>query len=151
VAGRFFFGCEPHRGVALVDRDPVFGTDRTISALLDFGGGRRLEFTASTQTVPYQRIQLIGTERRLEIEIPFNAPLGGATTVYLDDGSALGDASSHASTIDACDMYTLQGEAFSRAVRGEMPLPYGVEDAILNMLVIDALFASSASERWERV
>ena len=151
VAGRFFFGAEPQRVVALVDRDPVFGTDRTISALLDFGDGRRLEFTASTQTVPYQRIQLIGTERRLEIEIPFNAPLGGATKVYLDDGSSLGDASSHASTVEACDMYTLQGEAFSRAVRGEIALPYGVEDAILNMQVIDALFASSASERWERV
>jgi predicted dehydrogenase len=151
VAGRFFFGSEPQRVVALVDRDPVFGTDRTISAMLDFGDGRRLEFTASTQTVPYQRIQLIGTERRLEIEIPFNAPLGATTTVYLDDGSALGDASSQASTIDACDMYTMQGEAFSRAVRGEIPLPYGVEDAILNMLVIDALFASSANERWEPV
>ena len=40
----------------------------------------------------------------------------------------------------ACDMYTLQGDAFSQVVRGEMALPYGVEDAILNMRVIDALF-----------
>lgn len=151
VAGRFFFCAEPQRVVALIDRDPVFQTDRTISALLDFGGGRRLEFTASTQTVPYQRLQLIGTERRLELEIPFNAPLGSTTQVYLDDGSALGDASAQAQTVGACDQYTLQGDAFSRAVRGELALPYGVEDAILNMKVIDALFASSTTEGWVRV
>ncbi len=151
VAGRFFFGAEPQRVVALVDRDPAFQTDRTISALVDFGHGRRLDFTASTQTVPYQRVQLIGTERRLEIEIPFNAPLGGSTRVYLDDGQALGDASAQAQTLDACDMYTLQGDAFSRVVRGDLVLPYGVEDAILNMKIIDALYASGHSERWERV
>jgi len=151
VAGRFFFGAEPQRVVSLIDRDPEFQTDRTISALVDFGNGRRLEFTASTQTVPYQRVHLIGTERRLEIEIPFNAPLGGATRVYLDDGTELGDASAQTHTLDACDMYTLQGDAFSRVVRGDLALPYGVEDAVLTMKIIDALYASGHSERWERV
>ena len=45
----------------------------------------------------------------------------------------------------------LQGEAFSRAIRGEIELPYGVEDAIRNMRVIDALFRSEKSGRWEDV
>ena len=32
-----------------------------------------------------------------------------------------------------------------------MPLPYGIEDAIANMRVIDALFRSEQSARWEAV
>ena len=45
-------------------------------------------------------------------------------------------------TLPESDQYKLQGEAFSRAVRGEIALPYGVDDAIANMRVIDALFRS---------
>ena len=54
-------------------------------------------------------------------------------------------------TLPPCDQYQLQGEAFSRAVRGEIVLPYGIEDAIANMRVIDALFRSELSGRWEAI
>lgn len=148
ATARFLFGCEPQRVIALVDRDPAFQTDRMVSALLDFGGGRRLDFTVSTQSVPYQRVQVCGTDKRIEIEIPFNAPLGGSTKVYTDDGSRLDGGSVHTEVIPACDMYTLEIDAFSQAVRGDIALPYGVEDAIANMRVIDALFASEKSGAW---
>ena len=45
----------------------------------------------------------------------------------------------------------LQGEAFSRAIRGDLKLPYSVEDAIGSMRVIDALFRSEKSGHWEQV
>ena len=151
TAGRFLFDAEPLRVVSLMDRDPTFGTDRLVSGLLDFGQGRRLDFTVATQTVPYQRVQVIGTQQRMELQIPFNAPLGAATNVYLDIGKQVGDASAQLTTIDSCNMYGLQGDAFSRAVRGEIALPYGVEDAIKNMRVIDALFASAQSDQWVSV
>jgi predicted dehydrogenase len=151
VTGRFLFGTEPKRVIALFDRDPEFKTDRTVSALVDFGEGRRLDFTISTQSVPYQRVQVCGTKKRMEIHIPFNAPLGGSTQVFTDDGSHLDGQSTVSETIAACDQYTLQGDAFSRAVRGEIALPYGVEDAIANMRVIDALFASEKSGAWVTV
>ena len=151
VTGRFLFGCEPVRVTSLVDRDPDFKTDRTVSAMLDFGSGRHLNFTVSTQSVVYQRVQVCGTKRRIEIQIPFNAPLGGETKVFSDDGSTLDGASIAAQTLPACNMYTLQGDAFSRAIRGEIALPYGVEDAIANMRVIDALFESEKSGGWVNI
>jgi len=151
VAGRFLFEAEPKRVIALIDRDPAFGTDRTSSALLDFGSGRHLDFTVSTQSVPYQRVHVSGTKKRLEIRIPFNAPPDEATTLYLDDGSQLGSASAVSETLPPCDQYTLQGDAFSRVVRGEVPPPYGVEDAVRNMRVIEALFRSEKSGRWENL
>lgn len=148
VAGRFLFECEPLRVVALIDHDPDFQTDRTVTAMADFGAGRRLDFTVSTQSVPYQRLQAIGTKQRLELEIPFNAPLGGTTRIFVDDASAPGGASAIAETIAPCDMYTLQGDAFSQAVRGEIPLPYGLDDALCNLRIIDALFKSGQSGQW---
>jgi predicted dehydrogenase len=151
VAGRFFLAAEPVRGIALVDRDPVFGTDRLTSALLDFGDGRRLDFTVSTQVAPHQRIQLCGTRGRIELPIPVNAPQGAKTRICVDDCSSLDGAGVVTETLPESDQYQLQGEAFSRAVRGEIALPYGVEDAIANMRAIDALFRSERTGRLEQV
>ena len=151
VAGRWFFGAEPERAIAHVDRDPAFRTDRLTSALVDFGGGRRLDFTVATQVAPHQRIQLCGTAGRIEIPIPVNPPQGAATRIAIDDCSSLEGAGIVTETLPPADQYMLQGEAFSRAVRGQVPLPFGVEDAIANMRVIDALFRSERSGRWEPV
>ncbi len=148
ATARYLFENEPQRVIALIDRDARFGTDRTISALLDFGAGRRLVFTASTQCVPYQRVQIVGEKRRIEVKIPFNAPAGKTTDVLTDDGSALDGAGISTRTIAACDQYGLQGDAFSRAIRSQSPLPWGIDDAIANMRVIDALFASEKTGAW---
>ncbi len=151
VAGRFFFAAEPVRGISLIDRDPAFGTDRLTSALVDFGGGRRLDFTVSTQMAPQQRIQLCGTSGRIELPIPVNPPQGGATRIHIDDCSSLEGSGIVTERIPDSDHFMLQGEAFSRAVRGETPLAFGLEDAIANMRVIDALFRSEKSGRWEAI
>ena len=52
-AARYAFRAEPTRVVSSVDRDPVMGTDRLTSALMEFAGGQAI-FTCSTQLVPYQ-------------------------------------------------------------------------------------------------
>ena len=151
-AGRFFFEAEPRRAIALVDRDPAFGTDRLTSALVDFGAGRHLDFTVSTQmrAVP-AHAAVRHRKGRIEIQIPVNAPQGAKTRLFLDDGSALDGSAIRTETLPESDQYQLQGEAFSRAIRGEIALPYGVEDAMQNMRVIDALFRSEKSGRWEDV
>lgn len=148
VAGRFLFGAEPVRVMALADMDPDFGVDRSFSALLDFGQGRRLDFTVSMQATPYQRVHVVGTEKRVEIEIPFNAPQGQETRIFVDDGKVLGAREAAVETIAACDQYSLEADAFALAIRGVQALPYGVEDAIQNMRIIDALKASAAQGRW---
>ena len=49
-----------------------------------------------------------------------------------------------------CDQYTIQGDEFSRAIRGEREVPVPLEDAIGNMAVIEAVFRAAASGQWER-
>ncbi len=151
ISGRYLFGAEPLAVVSLIDRDPVFHTDRTTSALIDFGEGRHLTFTVGTQMVPYQRVNVLGTKGRIEIEIPFNAPLGGAMRIYLDNGKKLADASAKTVKLPKADQYQLEAEAFTRAVQGKEPLEFGLDDAIKQMRVIDAVFRSEKSGGWEKV
>jgi predicted dehydrogenase len=151
VSGRMLFGCEPTRALAMVDRDPDFGTDRLATGVVDFGLGRRLEFTVTTQGAPFQRVQALGTNKRLEIQIPFNAVPGEAMQISIDDGKLIGASGARIELMPPCDQYALQGDAFSRAICGEIPLPYGLDDAVCNMRIIDALFASERSGGWEAV
>ncbi|SCY94793.1 Gfo/Idh/MocA family protein [Microvirga guangxiensis] len=151
VAGRYFFDAEPARVVALEDLDPAFGVDRMTSALMDFGAGRHATFTVSTQLVPYQRIQVLGTKGRIEIEIPFNAPPDQPTRIFLDNGAMHGGRSAQTIEFPVTDQYQLQGEAFSRAVREAEPLGYGIEDALKNMRILDTLRRSAESSTWESI
>jgi len=150
VAGRWFFEAEPDRVAATMARDPVFRTDIATSGLLEFAGGRQLAFSVSTQAARYQRIELVGTQGRIEIEIPFNAPQDLTTRYSIDDASALDGSGVRTITLPVADQYQLQAEAFSRAVRDEAPDARGLDDAVANMRVIDALFASAKSGRFER-
>jgi len=149
VIARFIFDAEPRRVIALIDRDPKTDIDRLTSGLLDFGQGRRLDFTVGTQSVPYQRVQIIGTTGRIKIEIPFNAPQTTTTRLFRDDGSKLDGGSIVTETIPASDQYALQGDAFVEMILGERQRAYDLEDAIQNMRILDALFRSEQSGRWE--
>ncbi|MBL8345938.1 MAG: Gfo/Idh/MocA family oxidoreductase [Rubrivivax sp.] len=151
LAGRYLFEAEPSRAVALVDRDAALGTDRTTSALLDFGDGRHLAFTVSTQSCPHQRVQAVGTTGRIELQIPFNAPQGGQMRIGIDAGGALDGSGIVTETMPAADQYRLQVEAFSRLVRGLDAPAWGLQDAVAQMTVIDALWRSERSGGWEAI
>ncbi len=147
---RFIFNAEPRRVLGLVERDPKMKIDRLTSAILDFPSGQSI-FTCGTQLVPYQRMQIFGTGGRIEIEIPFNAPPDRPCRVWLDDGSDLFGSSIETLEIPTCDQYTIQGDLFSRAVLegGQVPVP--LESSIANMAVIEAVFRSGESGKWEAV
>ena len=150
TTSRFMFEAEPLRASGVLERDPDFGTDRLASAILEFSGGQSI-FTCGTQIVPYQRMQFLGTKGRIEIEIPFNAPIDQPTRIFVDDGSDVAGAGIRAETIPACDQYTIQGDVFSRAIRENTEAPVPLEDAIANMAAIDSIFRSAESGRWEKL
>ena len=150
ATARFLFEAEPTRVASQIDYDPNFETDRLASILLQFPTGQAL-FYCATQLVPYQRMQILGTKGRIEIEIPFNAPPDRPCRIFVDDGSKLGDASARLETFDVVNQYSLQGDLFARAIRKGTPLPFPLEDAVSNMRVLDAVFRAGSSGRWEDV
>jgi predicted dehydrogenase len=147
-AARFAFAQEPTRVVATIDRDPQMHTDRLTSAILDFPGGHSI-FTCSTQLVPYQRFHFLGSKGRIELEIPVNTPTDRPTRLFIDSGADLFGGGITTETFPACDQYTLQGDAFSKAILDDTEVPVPIEDAIRNMAVIEAIFRSGKTGQWE--
>ena len=146
---RFLFGEEPLRVVSLLDRDPEMGIDRMSSAILDFPSGQAV-FTCSMQFVPYQKLQALGTKGRIELQIPFNAPPDRPTRLFVDSGADLFGGGLKTEEFATCDQYTIQGDLFSKAVRGDGDVPTPLEDSIKNMAVIEALYRSAKDNTWVR-
>ncbi len=148
TGSRFLFEEEPSRVVGLIERDPDWKIDRLTSAILDFPSGQGT-FTCGTQITPFQRMQIVGTAGRIEIEIPFNAPPDRPCRIFLDDGSQLGNAGVVMEELPVADQYTAQGDVVSRAIRYGEPLEFPLENAVLGMRIIDAVFRSAATGNWE--
>jgi predicted dehydrogenase len=140
---RFLFGEEPVRVLGLIDQDPKLKVDRLTSALMEFPSGQSV-FTCSTQLVYHQRLQLLGRLGRIEMVMPFTPPPDLACQILIDDGQ-----SSTTETFSLCNQFTIQGEVFSRAVREGTGVPVPLTDAVKNMAVIEAIFRSAKSGRWE--
>ncbi|MCA9006134.1 MAG: Gfo/Idh/MocA family oxidoreductase [Planctomycetaceae bacterium] len=139
---RFIFDAEPERVSGIVEFDGQLGTDRLASATLDFGRGTAT-FTCSTQLNPYQRVHIHGTKGRIEIEIPFNAPIDRPCKVWHQSGADIKEIE-----LEICSQYTIQGDLFSQAILDSTPVPTPLKDAVANMKVIEAVLESNASGAW---
>jgi predicted dehydrogenase len=138
---RLLFGEEPRSVFGEVELDPVLETDRITSGVLQFRNGTAT-FTCSTQLMPYQRVNILGTAGRIEIEIPFNAPPLKETRIWLHTTTGTEEI-----VFDAVDQYSLQADLFSKAILDNTEVPTGLSDATSNMVVIDAVFKSAIERR----
>lgn len=150
VAGRWLFGGDPVRVIGLLDRDPDYQVDRLASALLDFADGRQLTFTVSARIRRLQSVVAHGARGRLTLETPFNPEPDRPTRLLLDDGRDLYGSGVDIEVVPAADQYALQLDAFSQAIEQGRAPPFGIDDAIVNMRCLDALFRSERSGAWER-
>jgi predicted dehydrogenase len=139
---RWIFDAEPERVLGIVEYDPTFKTDRLASGILDFGRGTST-WTCSTQLSPFQRVNIFGTEGRVEIEIPFNAPPDRPCRMWHERGDEVKEI-----VFDVVDQYTIQGDLFSLAILNDTQVPTPLEDAVANMKVIEAVVRSGETGTW---
>ena len=144
---RMIFGAEPRRVISLVERDPAMHVDCLASIMLDFDRGQAIG-TCSTQAVSYQRVHVVGTTGRIEIEIPFNAPPDRPCRIFVDDGRTLSGEDRETIEMPIVDQYTVQGDLFSAAVLENGPVAYPLEDSVANMQAIEAVFRSEETSAW---
>lgn len=140
---RFLFRDEPQRVMGQLEYDPSFGVDRLTSGLLEFAGGTST-FTCATRLAPYQRVNILGTRGRAEIEIPFNAPADRPCRAWLEIDDHVEEI-----CFDICDQYGIQADLFSRAILDNAAVPTPIEDAVANMRVIESLVRSGREDRWQ--
>ena len=96
-----------------------------------------------------ERVTIVGEAGRIEIMIPFNAPPDRPTEIAIDTGADLFGGGRRVEQFPVCDQYTLQGDAFSRAILENTEVPVSVEDAIANMATMEAIFRSAETGTWE--
>lgn len=144
---RLMFGGEPRTVKSTIRRDPEMGIDVLTTAILDFDDGTA-SFLCSTRMEPNQRVEILGTEGRLVVEIPFNIPHDRPTRLLeVKGGNPPVEPGVTVHEIPAADPYTVQADVFARAVRGVEPLPFEPADAVANLEVIGQIFADGASNR----
>src|SRR5207248_1614965 len=119
---RWIYGEEPKRVTGTIENDPVFGTDRLASAVMEFSSGQSI-FSCGTQTNYFQRMTLLGTTGRIDVEIPFNAPTDRPLSLTISNGIEFAGGKSVVQFIPPADQSTIQGDAFARAIRKNTEVP----------------------------
>ncbi|MEM6844093.1 MAG: Gfo/Idh/MocA family oxidoreductase [Bacteroidota bacterium] len=139
---RFLLQAEPQRVLSLITEHGDFKTDVLSSGTLDFGGPQA-QFTVGTQIFPYQRVDVHGSSGMISIEIPFNTPADVPAKITVTTSVGI-----RAVQIAPADQYIHEFEAFARSIRKDTSVPTSPFDAVNNMRVLDALFASARSGEW---
>lgn len=141
-AARLIFGKEPLRVVGNLDWDPDFGTDRHASGILDFGQGMAT-FQCSTQSHSSQSVNIVGDRGALQVENPFfrRNEIPSRLIVYREGNE-------ETITIGHFNHYVCQVDAFCLAALNQLAVPTPLNDALNNMKVIDAVFASAHDKTW---
>ena len=89
------------------------------------------------------KVNIFGTEGRIEIEIPFAAPADRPCKLRHQRASVIEEID-----LETCNHYTRQGELFSLAILEDTEVPTSLEDAVANMRTIDALVRSAKNKKW---
>ena len=136
--------------MALLHRDPDFGTDTWTTGALEFAEAHA-SFFCSTMSSRHQMVQIVGTEGWLRAEVPFAHPPELGARLIIGSNVIPGTEADEVIAFAPVNQYTLQAERFSRLVRGEPAVAWPLETAVANMRVIDALYRSGDTGRWEAV
>jgi predicted dehydrogenase len=149
------FGGPPNRVIAAIDRDPEWKIDRLSTVLLDYGD-RHASFTVGTQSGPsawgaHQQFSILAAKGWLRCDFPYAHGRPTVCRIHVGDHTSVGGIETVAYAFEPVNQYTLQTERFSRYLLGEAVPCWPIEDALITLRVIEALFASAASGQWQSV
>lgn len=141
-ASRLAFGKEPQRVLGTLKIDQNFETDSHANGIIDFGSGVAT-LSCSTQSNSGQLVNIVGDKGRIFVDTPFykreDKPC--QLEIYKDQEKEV-------IPIGHYNHYVNQVDAFCQAVMAGKSAPTPLSDAIANMRVIDALFASHEKGTW---
>lgn len=139
---RLLFGDEPTRVLGHITPFAGQEVDCLVSGVLEFAQGNAT-FTAATKIEPMQYVEAYGEAGSLRIEVPFNPLAQEPARLLLKN-----NREPQVFNTEAIDQYRLMAEAFAQSIVNNTPVPSPLSDAMANMRIIDALFASADSNQW---
>jgi len=125
---RFILNSEPEKVIGVMDVDLVMKTDRLTSGILIFSTGATATFTCFTQLMPYQRVNIVGENGRIEVGIPVNAPADKMTHVWVYTKERTEEVA-----FNPENQYTIQSDYFSRTIIEDGKIEFSLSDSINNM------------------
>ena len=145
----------PSRVIAALDRDPAFKIDRLSTALLDYGEGHA-SFTVGSQSGPsdwatHQQFSVLASNGWLRCDFPYAHGRPTPCHVYVGDHSSYGAVETTTYSFEPVNQYTLQAERFSRYLRGDAVASWPIEDSLLTLRVLEAIFTSARDGRWQNI
>lgn len=150
MTARYVFEREPVRVMALAENDQ-HGVDIFTTAILDFGDGCHASFTVSTAMASAQTLHVVCERGFIDLPKPYVPARSEPSHIHVDISASHDLSDVTTTSFDALDQYESEVANFSKAIRGEKAPFFGVDDAVANMKVMDALFASMKSGQWETV
>src|SRR5690554_177917 len=139
---RFLFQSEPLRVLGQITPYSGYEVDCLVSGIMEFADGSAT-FTASTKIEGLQYVEASGEAGSLFIPVPFSPLADTETSISLTR-----DHQSELLTIESSDHYREMADAFARSIFDNKPVPTPLDDALANMKVIDAIFASAEKQCW---
>jgi predicted dehydrogenase len=133
---RWLFEGLPDKVFASIERDPNFLTDVHTRGLMEFNSGSA-SFYCSTLSSTGQSVEISGQKGKIIVPLPFNPNPAQETEIHLYTSAEL-----KTFRFDPADQYLAQLQAFENCVKNDVPVPTPLDDALHNMIVIDALFKS---------
>ncbi|MNO13867.1 1,5-anhydro-D-fructose reductase [compost metagenome] len=142
-AARLLFGAEPEAVTVQAIFSPEHdNVDMMASGLVEFPGGVSLIFDCGMWAYNRQLLEVLGTEGRIEIPMPFNARFDDAEFFVYSGGEV------RRARATGANPYVRQADDFAAAVFGAAPL-VAAEDPVLNMTLVESCLASA--RRRERI
>lgn len=152
AACNLVFGRPPARVCAAMDIDPDFRIDRLTTVLLDYGDAHA-SFTASSQGgtsawATHQLFSLLGSKGWLATNFPYAQARPATCSVHVGDETSVGALPTEVHDFPAVNQYALQVDRFSALVRGKPVRHWPIEDSLVTLCIIEALFRSARSGGW---
>ncbi|MET0355302.1 MAG: Gfo/Idh/MocA family oxidoreductase [Cellvibrio sp.] len=139
---RFIYNEEPLRIVGQITPYAGFDVDCFVSGLLEFADGNAT-FTATTKSEPEQYVEIHGERGTIVIPVPFNPIADTITHIVLKH-----EGVSQKIVQIPSDHYRNMTDAFTQSINEKTAVPTPLNDALANMKIIDAIFASAKNGSW---
>jgi predicted dehydrogenase len=147
VISRYLLDKEPTRVIGDAKFDQKFKTDVLTSVILDFNGIYS-NFIVSTNSSLNQQVFILGTNKSICVENPFNARPDKNSTIIIYKGKSIYKKENIIKEFSKVDQYEKQVTNFSNHLIKNTPISFGLSDSKKNMQVIDSIFESIKAKKW---
>lgn len=138
---RYIAGREPVEVFAVAHFGQKSGVDETLAGTLIFPDGQIAQFDCSFQTVPRSFCEVVGSDGKIDIPVPW-LPGSGDVSIAITKGG-------HSSTlkVKGADSYLLEVDHFCDCINQNRPPMLSPEDSLRNVRVLQALLRSAREAR----